>query len=615
MATSGYGAVDFDAADERDAFGRRGNPRSRSLWGTLVFGAMGLAAVGYAATVHSSLAAQQELITRMQQQLEALHSAVVVDNVAVSDSKTTSSHKDGKFPPKFGVDYVTPLKTQDERGTCWDFATVGVLENSYRQQGIANGWLEEGEYLAISEQAYGKEVIRLCTGPPGSPQKVACFIPDNSTEGGEVAELLYLMNGLKDNVFPNSICPYIPDPGSDASCPGLTSEKRKTNPLSLTIKKMDSYYDAVSVKRALLKDRRAMAISTSMPYITHYYPCIGDLAGEERCNPASTSCTLCPPELALTTCCVPIHGGENYNMNGEFITSHVMTPEGGHAMTLVGYNDLFRTKQGYTGGFILKNSWFDGIHPALGPTHARGSHSLKYWLQEVTDWEEASMCPNSFDPENWYQCGNTGEVIAARRHGDAGVKVPLPIQRSTTVGGGVESCLSEETQLYAKTSLQPLHLRCSDPALCLVGDDVTYFVRNTTQWGDRMLRMCLFEYHTATAESTELCLPPMLAQKLAYVLAPVAEEVLENDPDVCGFYFYPYEVQQQYKTQFGNFYANNFELEWHAQSFAANKELFPGLDYSDVEKSTRKQNHYESVGPFPFARIVATKDLPPVDEL
>ncbi|RLN66799.1 hypothetical protein BBJ28_00018897, partial [Nothophytophthora sp. Chile5] len=72
---------------------------------------------------------------------------------------------------------------------------------------------------------------------------------------------------------------------------------------------------------------------------------------------------------------------------------------------------------------------------------------------------------------------------------------------------------------------------------------------------------------------------------------------------------------QQYKAQFGNFYVNNFELEWHAQSFAANKELFPGLDYSDVEKSTRKQNHYESVGPFPFARIVATKDLPPIDEL
>ncbi|EGZ18711.1 hypothetical protein PHYSODRAFT_458565, partial [Phytophthora sojae] len=591
-------------------------------WGALALGAaLGVAGLGYAATMHSSLAAQQEIITRMQQQMEAMHAAVMAQS-AKTPRGETEFHRDCKFPSKFAVDFVTPLKTQDERGTCWDFATVAVLENSYRQQGIARGWLQPDEFLALSEQAYGAEVIRLCAGPPGSPQQVACLIPGNeiwknSTDGGDVSELMYLMNGLKDSIFPDSICPYIPDPGNDSVCPGLTIESRKTNPLSLTIKKMDTYYDAVSVKHALAKEKRAMAISTAMPYITHYYPCIGQLAGEERCNPASTECTLCPPELAMTTCCVPINGGENYNMNSEFITSHVMTPEGGHAMTLVGYNDLFRTKQGFTGGFILKNSWFDGIHPALGPTHARGSHSLKYWLQEITEWEEASMCPNSYDPENWYQCGNTAEVIDARRHGngDPGMNIPLPIRRSSTIGGGVESCLSEETQLYARVNLQPLHLRCTDPSFCVVSDDYTYFVRNTTQWGDRMLRMCLFEYDAMTRNSTELCLPPMLAQKIAYVLSPVPEEVRENDPDVCGFYFYPYEVQQRYKTQFGNFYVNDFDIEWHAQSFAANKAQFPGLDYSDVEKSTRKQNQYEFVGPFPFARIVDKKDLPTVNEV
>ncbi|ETP44392.1 hypothetical protein F442_09005 [Phytophthora nicotianae P10297] len=563
----GYGAVQM--TDERDPFVspiplQLAATRSRS-WGPLVLGAaLGVAGLSYAAMIHSSLAAQQEIIASMQHQMEAMHSAVT------TQSATTTFHKDSKFPSKFAVDYVTPLKTQDERGTCWDFATVAVLENSYRQQGIARGWLQEDEFLALSEQAYGAEVLRLCAGPPGSPQQVACLIPGNeiwknSTDGGDVTELMYLMNGLKDNIFPDSICPYIPDPGNDTVCPGLTPEARKTNPLSITIKKMDTYFDQVSVKHALVKDKRAMAISTAMPYITHYYPCIGEFAGQDRCNPASTECTVCPPELSMTTCCVPIELGENYNMDGEFITSHVMTPEGGHAMTLVGYNDLFRTKQGYTGGFILKNSWFDGIHPALGPRHARGSHSLKYWMQEITDWEEASMCPNSYDPENWYQCGNTAEVINARRHGDPGMNIPLPIKHSTTISGGVESCLSEETELYARVSLQPLHLRCTDPNFCVVSDDFTYFVRNSTQWGDRMLRMCLFEYNTATQNSTELCLPPILAQKIAYVLSPVADEVRENDPDVCGFYFYPYEVQQQYKAQFGNFYVNNFEIEWHAR--------------------------------------------------
>lgn len=54
---------------------------------------------------------------------------------------------------------------------------------------------------------------------------------------------------------------------------------------------------------------------------------------------------------------------------------------------LVGYNDAFLTRDGFTGGLIVKNSWSDG------PT--QGSHSLAYWMQEHSDWEERTVCPNS----------------------------------------------------------------------------------------------------------------------------------------------------------------------------------------------------------------------------
>ncbi|CAH0515588.1 unnamed protein product [Peronospora belbahrii] len=584
MAKS-YGTETIDFAREQDAFIEhpvRCNRPSRNLWGAMIFvtvvGLAGFTYVGW--TMHNSLVTQQVAIATMQQQLDAMYSAILVDKETTWNSKTFK-----EFPTKFVVDYVTPLKTQDERGTCWDFATVAVLENTYRQQGIAQGWMQEDEYMAISEQAYGAEVLRLCAGPPDSPQQVACLIPGNG-------------------VWKNTT----------EVCPALTREKRKVNPLSLKLKKMETLMDEVSIKRAMVKDRRAMTLTTATPYTTHYYPCIGDFANEDRCKPASISCTLCPPKLSMTTCCVPIEKGESYNMNGEFITSHVMNIEGGHVMTLVGYNDLYRTKQGYTGGYILKNSWFDGIHPALGPRHARGSHSLKYWLQEITEWEEASMCPNSYNPENWYQCGNTAEVIDSRYDGggDAGLNIPLPMKRSSTVRGGIESCLSKETELYAKVNLQPLHLHCTDSSLCVVSNEYTYFVRNTTQWGDHMLRMCLFEYNTMTSTSSEVCFPPLLAQKIAYVLSPVQEEVHENDPDVCGFYFYPYQVQEHYKTQFGNFYVNNFDIEWQAQSYVANKVLYPDLDYHDVIESTYQQRQYEFIGPLPFAHVIAKKDLPSV---
>lgn len=549
-----------------------------------------------------------------------MHAAVVqsaASQAASARSPSARARHIGLPPTKFHVPHMTPLKTQDNRGTCWDFATIGPLEQSYRAQGVRRGWLDPNEYVAFSEQAYGAEVLRLCTGPAGSPQQVACLIPGNdiwknSTEGGESAELYYLSNGLKDAVFPDSLCPYEPESGHDTVCAGLTPQKRATNPLRFSLRAMDTLYEQAAVKHALVRDKRAMALTTAMPYITYWYPCVGPaLASDPRCDPASAACTLCPAHMSQTTCCVPVRGRENYNMNGEFITSASMAVEGGHVMTLVGFNDLFRTQQGHVGGFILKNSWWDGVHPALGPAHARGSHSAKYWLQEVSAWEERRMCPNSHDPTNWYQCGDSGEVIH-RTAGDA--RVPLaPGSTRSRVGNatdGIDACLSAETALYAKTNLQPLHLRCTDAFYCDDSANVTYFARNATDYGDRMLVMCFYEHNAATQTTNTLCLPPLLVQQIAYILSPVDDEVLVNDPDVCGHYFYPYDVLQQYASQFGNFYVNNFDVEWHPQSYAANARHYPLLDYTEVVTSTRTQNAYDFVGPFPFARVVAAEDLP-----
>lgn len=56
------------------------------------------------------------------------------------------------LPSKFAVDYVTPRQDQAYRGTCWDFATISFLEQSYREHGVRHGWLAPDEYVAFSEQ-------------------------------------------------------------------------------------------------------------------------------------------------------------------------------------------------------------------------------------------------------------------------------------------------------------------------------------------------------------------------------------------------------------------------------------------------------------------------------
>ncbi|KAG6976827.1 hypothetical protein JG688_00000951 [Phytophthora aleatoria] len=402
------------------------------------------------------------------------------------------------LPSKFAVDYVTPRQDQAYRGTCWDFATIGFLEQSYRAHGVHKGWLKPDEYVAFSEQAYGVEILKLCTGDADSQQQKDCRVAGddmwmNSTDGGEVPELYYLQNGLKESILPQSVCKYYTDIGNDTLCPGLEAALAAGNPLKFELSGMTTKYE---------------------------------------------------------------------DMSTFFLSA----------------------REGFTGGLIVKNSWADG------PT--QGSHSLAYWMQEVSDWEERSVCPNSYNPFNWYQCGNEG--ISSKQQGN----------ETLEYNKGVENCLSDETKMFADVNIQPLHLKCKDPELCRTDGDFTYFVRNTTDWGDRMTVMCLWEYSEEQHVARERCLPPMLEVYIALTLAPVEEEVNENDTDRCGFYFIPYVALRQWIAQFQGFFVNSFDIQWDLQSYAANKDLHPELDYSLLEASTKKQNHSEFLGPFPYAKVV-----------
>ena len=54
-----------------------------------------------------------------------------------------------------------------------------------------------------------------------------------------------------------------------------------------------------------------------------------------------------------------------HTMGGEFffLPDLSLQLEGGHAVNIVGYSDTFQTEHGHTGGWIVKNSWWDGLPP------------------------------------------------------------------------------------------------------------------------------------------------------------------------------------------------------------------------------------------------------------
>ncbi|EQC31800.1 hypothetical protein SDRG_10589 [Saprolegnia diclina VS20] len=490
-------------------------------------------------------------------------------NVAASPTAMTSTVVLPSLPAKFSVEYVTPYKNQAGRGTCWDFGTIGLLEQSYRRHGVVQGWLAPHDYVAFSEQAYGIEVAAMCTGRSASPQQKACRIADdniwrNSTEGGEVPLLYYLQHGLHDAVYPDSVCPYIPTMGHDLECPGLAL-RRPSNPLRFTVEAMETYYEEATIKAQLVARSSAMPFSTNMVTLTHYYPCIGDLVTDPRCAPSS--CHLCPPELPQATCCIPQTGDSSVTMEGEFVSHSSMASDGGHVMLLVGFNDLYETRDGFTGGFIVKNSWADSRY--------QGSHSMQYWMQNISEWEERILCPNSYNPFSWYIASEEDDVV------------------------GIDAVLSDDSKLYAHLNQMPLHLRCIDADAC--DPSLVYFAKNRTDYGDHMYIMCFYEYNMSYDTSTLMCLPPLRQAAIADVFEPV--EVYANDPDLCGFYMIPYDVNRHINAQFQGFFVNSFDISWAPQSYAANADAFLQYDYGPLLRSTKRQRHVSFDGPFPNAHV------------
>jgi hypothetical protein len=341
---------------------------------------------------------------------------------------------------------------------------------------------------------------------------------------------------------------------------------------------MYTYYDDLTAKRELVRQNAALDLSTSLASVMNYFPCLSEFWDDAHCSNAT--CTLCPANMPQTTCCVPQFSNKAVNIEGEFFHDHTMSYLGGHSMLMVGYNDAFLTQDGYTGGFILKNSWTDSA--------TMGSHSIQWWMQDISDWEERILCPNSYSPMNYYVCGNAVS--------NASLNTP-------TFDAAMKPCLDPKFEIFANISKQPLHLNCSDKTQCRAREDgFTYFAKNSTDYGDKMMKFCFWEYNILTNTTRDFCLKPNRLNDLAKVFVP--SRVYENDKDVCGFYFLPYDTLRAYNARYKGLRIHSFDLEWANHSYVANKDAFPQYNYTLLELSTKTQRSGNFPGPFPFAEHI-----------
>lgn len=85
----------------------------------------------------------------------------VTDKAATYIKPTTS-----EIPVKARIPHGNPRYYQMERGTCWDFALIGTIEDDYRQHGISEGFLDADEYVRFSTQVLGIRMVEHCNEHP-----------------------------------------------------------------------------------------------------------------------------------------------------------------------------------------------------------------------------------------------------------------------------------------------------------------------------------------------------------------------------------------------------------------------------------------------------------------
>jgi len=225
-----------------------------------------------------------------------------------------------------------------------------------------------------------------------------------------------------------------------------------------------------------------------------------------------------------------------WNMKGEFRKHHAMQLEAGHVMTLAGYNDQFQTEDGMLGGFILRNSWIDGVYALdeFGSIRSRGSHSLAYLMQTIGLADDRLLCPNSADPRNWYSCGGGG---------------------NGTDLSNAQYCMGSQVQPTAAAKYQPATLMCRpNQTECTQG--MLYFLMNSTVYGDDLNLMCFLEYNPSTNSASDMCLRPRPTDAISTVFGPISTQNYQNLDDFCGYYIYPYDLARDSSAQFASFFVN-----------------------------------------------------------
>ncbi|BFU20930.1 hypothetical protein KM1_156400 [Entamoeba histolytica HM-3:IMSS] len=471
----------------------------------------------------------------------------------------------GKLPNKWAYNYPTNRYYQLDKGTCWAFGIIGMLEHSYRENGIKKGFLKEDEFVRLNVQSFGILMVDACKKYPSVCNTPGDDVIFGSTEGGEI-NWFYSFPFLYDKILPSAVCPYTATVDTQFECNGM-DEALKTNPIKFNITEMLTTYNEEQTKELLLKVKIPIGFGALIHDAKYYLPCTEEY--KNFCDESVYNVIECPENMKyLAEKCAYIVM-PMYSTDGEFNYHNEIEPEGGHAMVTIGYNDEYVTHEGCKGGFILKNSWNDTVYgPSIANTArgVRGSHSVKYFMNQLTAEEERKVCPNAQDPMNWYVCD--------------------------------DACVTNE-ELH-KTIVNELYqaykLQCVNPEehFCETGYDyyLTELKADSKSPMNHYYIATFTKYDSTGKKVDTITLPSLPTSIIGMIFTPVEEQLikLHDSEEFCGHYMFPYCILNKHLPFWGGYVGSHFEIEWDDRSYLINKDKYPEFDYKFIEESTFHQN-------------------------